>query len=73
VSVQSRAATAGLAVPAGASLLSAKTYPEERGPAARRSFEAARRRVSACAPAQGHLAEVEAQLDEIDARTGRVV
>lgn len=33
---------------------------------ARKSFEAARRRVPAYAPACGHLAEVEAQLGEID-------
>ncbi len=39
---------------------------------ARRSFEAARRRVPAYAPAQGHLAEVEAQLGEIDSAVARL-
>jgi tetratricopeptide (TPR) repeat protein len=39
---------------------------------ARRSFEAARRRVPAYAPAQGHLAELEAQLGEIDSAVARL-
>ena len=39
---------------------------------ARSSFEAARRRVPAYAPAQGHLAEVEAQLGEIDSAVARL-
>ena len=39
---------------------------------ARRSFEAARRRVPAYAPAQGHLAEVEAELGEIDSAISRL-
>ena len=39
---------------------------------ARRSFEAARRRVPAYAPAQGHLAEVEAQLGERDSAVARL-
>ena len=39
---------------------------------ARRSFEAARRRVPAYAPAQGHLAEVEAQLGEMDSAVARL-
>ena len=39
---------------------------------ARRSFEAARRRVPAYAPARGHLAEVEAELGEIDSAISRL-
>jgi len=39
---------------------------ENRLPDARRSFDSARRLVPAYAQAQGHLAEVEAQLGEID-------
>jgi tetratricopeptide (TPR) repeat protein len=39
---------------------------------ARRSFEAALRRVPAYAPAQGHLAEVEAELGETDAAVVRL-
>jgi tetratricopeptide (TPR) repeat protein len=39
---------------------------------ARTSFDAARRRVPAYAPAQGHLAEVEARLDEIESAVGRL-
>jgi tetratricopeptide (TPR) repeat protein len=39
---------------------------------ARRSFEAAVSRVSAYAPPQGHLAEVEAQLGEIDSAVARL-
>ena len=39
---------------------------------ARRSFEAARRRVPAYAPALGHLAEVEAELGEIDFAVDRL-
>jgi tetratricopeptide (TPR) repeat protein len=39
---------------------------------ARTSFEAARRRVPAYAPAQGHLAEVEAELGEIEAAVARL-
>jgi tetratricopeptide (TPR) repeat protein len=39
---------------------------------ARRSFEAARRLVPAYAPAGGHLAEVEAQLGEIDPAVARL-
>ena len=39
---------------------------------ARRSFEAARCRVPAYASAQGHLAEVEAQLGEIDSAVARL-
>ena len=39
---------------------------------ARRSFETARCRVPAYAPAQGHLAEVEAQLGEIDSAVSRL-
>ena len=39
---------------------------------ARRSFEAARRRVPAYAQAQGHLAEVEAELGEIDSAISRL-
>jgi tetratricopeptide (TPR) repeat protein len=39
---------------------------------ARRSFEAARCRVPGYAPAQGHLAEVEAQLGEIDSAVARL-
>jgi tetratricopeptide (TPR) repeat protein len=37
-----------------------------------KSFEAAQRRVPAYAPAQGHLAEVEAQLGEIDSAIARL-
>jgi tetratricopeptide (TPR) repeat protein len=39
---------------------------------ARRFFEAAQDRVSAYAPAQGHLAEVEAQLGDIDSAVERL-
>ena len=39
---------------------------------ARGSFDAALRRVSAYAPARGHLAEVEAQLGEIDSAMSRL-
>ena len=39
---------------------------------ARRSFEVAGSRVSVYAPAQGHLAEVEAQLGEIDSAVDRL-
>ena len=39
---------------------------------ARSSFEAALRRVPAYAPARGHLAEVEAQLGEIDSAIARL-
>ena len=39
---------------------------------ARSSFEAALRRVPAYAPAQGHLAEVEAELGEIDSAVARL-
>ena len=39
---------------------------------ARRSFEAALRRVPAYAPAQGHLAEVEAELGETDSAIVRL-
>ena len=39
---------------------------------ARRSFEAAWRRVPAYAQAQGHLAEVEAELDEVDSAISRL-
>ena len=39
---------------------------------ARSSFEAALRRVPAYAPARGHLAEVEAQLGEIDSAVARL-
>jgi tetratricopeptide (TPR) repeat protein len=39
---------------------------------ARRSFEAALRRVPAYAPARGHLAEIEAQLGEIDSAVVRL-
>ena len=39
---------------------------------ARNSFEAAWRRVPAYAPAQGHLAEVEAELGEIDSAIARL-
>jgi tetratricopeptide (TPR) repeat protein len=39
---------------------------------ARTSFDAARRRVPAYAPAQGHLAEVEAELGEIEAAVARL-
>jgi tetratricopeptide (TPR) repeat protein len=39
---------------------------------ARSSFDAALRRVPAYAPAQGHLAEVEAQLGEIDSAVSRL-
>jgi tetratricopeptide (TPR) repeat protein len=45
---------------------------EHRLDEARRSFEAARRRVPAYAQAQGHLAEVEAQLGEIDSAVPRL-
>ncbi len=45
---------------------------ENRLDDARRSFEAARRRVPAYAQAQGHLAEVEAQLGEIDSAVARL-
>ena len=39
---------------------------------ARRSFESAHRRVPAYAPARGHLAEVEAELGEIDSAISRL-
>src|SRR5882724_9800660 len=39
---------------------------------ARTSFDAARRRVPAYAPAQGHLAEVEAELGEIESSVARL-
>ena len=39
---------------------------------ARSSFEAAQRRVPAYAPARGHLAEVEAQLDAVDSAISRL-
>src|SRR5258706_10185972 len=39
---------------------------------ARTSFDAARRRVPAYAPAQGHLAEVEAELGEIESAVARL-
>ena len=39
---------------------------------ARRSFDAARRRVPAYAPAQGHLAEVEAELGETESALARL-
>ena len=39
---------------------------------ARRSFEAAQCRVPAYAPARGHLAEVEAELGEIDSAVARL-
>ena len=39
---------------------------------ARRSFEAAQRRVPGYAPARGHLSEVEAQLGEIDSAISRL-
>jgi tetratricopeptide (TPR) repeat protein len=39
---------------------------------ARMSFDAARRRVPAYAPAQGHLAEVEAELGEIESAVARL-
>ena len=45
---------------------------ENRLDEARRSFEAARRRVPAYAQAQGHLAEVEAQLGETDSAVARL-
>ncbi|MGB9202573.1 MAG: hypothetical protein WCB94_01230 [Terriglobales bacterium] len=45
---------------------------EERLDDAHRSFEAARRRVPAFAPALGHLAEVEAQLGKIDCAVSRL-
>ena len=40
--------------------------------AARTSFDAARRRVPAYAPAQGHLAEVEAELGDIESAVARL-
>src|SRR5258705_13026463 len=39
---------------------------------ARNSFDAARRRVPAYAPAQGHLAEIEAELGEIESSVARL-
>jgi tetratricopeptide (TPR) repeat protein len=45
---------------------------EGRLDAARRSFDDARRRVPAYAPAQGHLAEVEAELGEITSAMTRL-
>lgn len=45
---------------------------EGRLDAARTSFNGARRRVPAYAPAQGHLAEVEAELGEIESAVARL-
>ncbi len=45
---------------------------EDRLDYARTAFDAARRRVPAYAPAQGHLAEVEAELGEIESAIARL-